>query len=257
MTREIKLAMVIGLAMLLLAGIVISDHLSPASERLQPLQESAQPLRLAAEPPASASLREVGGTAALLAKAPPLPEAPIGAIVIAPLPPSGVRPAGDPAGGTPPRDPLAAESRARTPAVLAESERTYRVREGDALTRIAATLYGDASLWEALAAYNRDRLPDPNRLRPGLVLRIPPADRLAAGGGRSDAPANRTAADPASDRERTRIRVVREGETLSQIAAETLGSSRRWRELLEANRDRIADPDRIVVGTELRIPVSG
>jgi nucleoid-associated protein YgaU len=247
MTREIKLAMVIGLALLLLAGIVISDHLSPASERLQPLQESAQPLRLAAEPPAPPALREVG-RAAVLASPPSPPPAPTPTetIVIAPLPPSGVRPA------APPRDPLAAAPAARTPAVLPDSERTYRVQEGDALTRIAATLYGDASLWEALAAYNRDRLPDPNRMRPGLVLRIPPADRLGG-----PAASRREATERGDARGRPRTRLVRDGETLSQIAAETLGSSRRWRELLDANRDRIADPDRIAVGTELRIPEGG
>jgi nucleoid-associated protein YgaU len=253
MNREIKLALVIGMALLLLAGIVISDHLSPASERLKPLQESAEPLRLAATPPATPPLREVGQGSAIADGAATRRTANRTA------PPSGgsaappVRPIGDEAIVVgPPRDPLAPPARGGEPTTPLPGERTYRVQEGDVLARIAANLYGDASLWEALAAFNRDRLPDPNRLRPGLVLRVPPRERLAApaapGASGAESPTVRTAA---------RTRVVREGETLSQIAAETLGSSRRWRDLLEANRDRIADPNRVAVGTELRIPAGG
>lgn len=256
MNREIKLALVIGLALLLLAGIVISDHLSPASERLKPLQESAEPLRLAATPPATPPLREVGQGSAITEGAATRRTANRTASASAGSASPPVRPIGDESIVVgPPRDPLAPPARGGESVMPPPSDRTYRVQEGDVLARIAANLYGDASLWEALAAYNRDRLPDPNRLRPGLVLRVPPRERLGAPAATSG-PAAASAESP-TVRDPQRTRVVREGETLSQIAAETLGSSRRWRDLLEANRDRIADPNRVAVGTELRIPAGG
>lgn len=256
MNREIKLALVIGMALLLLAGIVISDHLSPASERLKPLQDSAEPLRLAAAPPATPPLREVGQGSAISEGAAARRTA------NRTVPPAGgsaappVRPVGDESIVVgPPRDPLSPPARGGEPAMPPPGERTYRVQEGDVLARIAANLYGDPSLWEALAAYNRERLPDPNRLRPGLVLRVPPRELLGAPAGPARPAASGTESPTVPAAARTRV--VREGETLSEIAAETLGSSRRWRDLLEANRDRIADPNRVAVGTELRIPAGG
>ncbi|MEB3220779.1 MAG: LysM peptidoglycan-binding domain-containing protein [Candidatus Sericytochromatia bacterium] len=49
--------------------------------------------------------------------------------------------------------------------------------------------------------------------------------------------------------------VVQPGDSLSAIAARVLGSAGRWRELHEANRDRIGDdPRKLRVGQALRIP---
>lgn len=47
---------------------------------------------------------------------------------------------------------------------------------------------------------------------------------------------------------------VRYGDTLSGIADRLLGSPARYRELYDANRDRIASPDRLQVGTTIRVP---
>ena len=51
------------------------------------------------------------------------------------------------------------------------------------------------------------------------------------------------------------IYVVQRGDTLRSIAARFLGDERRWREIFEANRAQISDPDRIRTGIELVIPV--
>ncbi len=48
--------------------------------------------------------------------------------------------------------------------------------------------------------------------------------------------------------------IVRYGDTLSGIAHQTLGSQARYREIFEANRDRIASPDRLEFGKPIRIP---
>lgn len=47
---------------------------------------------------------------------------------------------------------------------------------------------------------------------------------------------------------------VRPGDTLSGIARDQLGNMRRWNEIWEANRNRIADPNLIDIGWELVLP---
>ena len=50
--------------------------------------------------------------------------------------------------------------------------------------------------------------------------------------------------------------VVKYGDTLSGIAQRTLGSPNKYTEIYDANRDRMASPDRLTVGKPLRIPRS-
>ncbi|MHC4216512.1 MAG: LysM peptidoglycan-binding domain-containing protein [Planctomycetota bacterium] len=52
----------------------------------------------------------------------------------------------------------------------------------------------------------------------------------------------------------TGIHNVRPGDTLSNISRKYYGSSNQWRKILNANRQRINDPDRIATGTTLTIP---
>lgn len=52
---------------------------------------------------------------------------------------------------------------------------TYTVQPGDTLSSIARQVYGKASLWRVIFDANRDILDDPGRIKPGQVLRIPPA----------------------------------------------------------------------------------
>jgi hypothetical protein len=51
-----------------------------------------------------------------------------------------------------------------------------------------------------------------------------------------------------------RVYVVQAGDSLSKIAREVYGDGSRWREIFEANKDRIASPSLIYPGQELRIP---
>ncbi len=48
--------------------------------------------------------------------------------------------------------------------------------------------------------------------------------------------------------------VVKSGDTLSKIAKDTLGDADRWKEILEANKDKIKNPNVIQPGMELDIP---
>lgn len=51
-----------------------------------------------------------------------------------------------------------------------------------------------------------------------------------------------------------RFHTVKKGETLSVIAKEHLGSAGRYREIFEANKPMLSDPDKIYPGQTLRIP---
>ena len=52
-------------------------------------------------------------------------------------------------------------------------ERTYTVEKGDNLSTIAKQFYGKASAWPRIFEANRDQLDDPDRIKPGQVLKIP------------------------------------------------------------------------------------
>lgn len=55
-------------------------------------------------------------------------------------------------------------------------EQTYTVQKGDTLSHIARTFYGKASAWKPIFDANRDQLDDPDRIKPGQVLRVPAQD---------------------------------------------------------------------------------
>jgi 5'-nucleotidase/UDP-sugar diphosphatase len=48
--------------------------------------------------------------------------------------------------------------------------------------------------------------------------------------------------------------VVGAGDSLSAIAKKFYGDTNRWKEIWEANKDKLPDPNLITVGQELRIP---
>ena len=52
----------------------------------------------------------------------------------------------------------------------------------------------------------------------------------------------------------TRFHIVQRGETLSSISQQYYGSAHRWQRIVEANKDAIADANKISPGTKLIIP---
>lgn len=51
--------------------------------------------------------------------------------------------------------------------------RTYKVQAGDTLSKIAKEVYGDASKYQRIFEANRDKLENPDKIRPGQELVIP------------------------------------------------------------------------------------
>jgi nucleoid-associated protein YgaU len=57
-------------------------------------------------------------------------------------------------------------------------EKVHVVEKGDSLSKLARDYYGTLKYWPALRDYNHDVLKGKDVLRPGMELRIPPAEKL-------------------------------------------------------------------------------
>lgn len=250
MTRENKLALVVGFALILFVGILISDHFSAAR-----VQEAAD---LRPQDPLAATASLQAGPDLLSFDPPKSPNRDA----------DQARPRQDP--GRQNQDRQVSRPRETTPAPPPRAElplpedplndpnaprvRTHTVRSGETLTSICDQYYGDDRLYLKLAKFNG--MPNPNALSIGDKLEVPDREQLD-GGAPAATPALGTAeptAPPAPREAPVRTYTVRDGDVLSEIARRELGSAARWQELYDANRDVIADPDRLQVGVVLRIP---
>jgi len=224
MTRENKVALVIGFALVLFVGILVSDHLSKAqTQRSANLTPAINTLATTAGPPARFVDLQATIPSRQAQRAPPVPEG------------LKARPA-------PARAPRVEEPVVTTPA----PERTYEVRSGESLSTICQHVYGTAALTAALAAHNG--ISDPDRVWAGRRLSLPAAHVLTGGTGTEAIPGDvETPPQWAAYR-------IKAGDSLSEIARQFMGTADRWRQLYELNRHAISDPDNIRVGTMLRVP---
>ena len=58
-------------------------------------------------------------------------------------------------------------------AAVATATRTYTVKAGDTLSAIAKEHLGNANAYTKIFEANRDQLSDPDKIKPGQVLKIP------------------------------------------------------------------------------------
>jgi nucleoid-associated protein YgaU len=59
------------------------------------------------------------------------------------------------------------------PPGAAAAAKTYTVQAGDTLSAIAKKQLGDANAYLKIFEANKDQLSDPNKIKPGQVLRLP------------------------------------------------------------------------------------
>ena len=123
--------------------------------------------------------------------------------------------------------------------------RFHYVKSGESLSRIAQNYYGDSNQWVLIKRHNPSINAD--ALQIGTRLIIP--DREAKVARTQQAPPARTA--------RARTTVVKEGETLSDIARRELGDGSKWRTLHEANRGTLPNADHLQPGMVLKVPATG
>ncbi|HXH50535.1 MAG TPA: LysM peptidoglycan-binding domain-containing protein [Terriglobia bacterium] len=64
---------------------------------------------------------------------------------------------------------------ALAPSSSAAGAKTYTVKAGDTLSKIAKQFYGNAGSYMKIFEANKDKLTDPNKIQVGQVLKIPGA----------------------------------------------------------------------------------
>ena len=68
---------------------------------------------------------------------------------------------------------LGTEGDQATPQAVATSGKTYTVKPGDTLHKIAREYLGDGNAFMKIFNANQDQLTDPDNIKPGQVLRLP------------------------------------------------------------------------------------
>ena len=140
---------------------------------------------------------------------------------------------------------------------------TYHVHTvrwpGESLSIIAKWYTGNLENWRAVARANPEL--DPDRITMGTKVRIPkdhlktedpmPQDFVSAFGAEPEKPLTSPAAKPHASTYLQHT-VTWPGESLSLIAKWYTGSLDNWKALANANPE--LDPDRILMGTKIRIP---
>lgn len=115
---------------------------------------------------------------------------------------------------------------------LPQSGSRYVVKRGDTLWDIASGTMGNPLLWSRLYEANRSVISRPSLIYPGQTLVIPSVTSRSSQGKRT----------------------VRRGDTLWDIAQSVYGNPLRWKDLYEANRSIISNPNRIYPGQTLVLP---
>ncbi|MFL5578846.1 MAG: LysM peptidoglycan-binding domain-containing protein [Gemmatimonadaceae bacterium] len=69
--------------------------------------------------------------------------------------------------------PRPADRPAPSAPVAEPSARTYTVKAGDNLSKIAKEVYGDASQWRRIHEANKDIVKNPDLIHPGQTLKLP------------------------------------------------------------------------------------
>ncbi|MEM8783501.1 MAG: LysM peptidoglycan-binding domain-containing protein [Planctomycetota bacterium] len=131
---------------------------------------------------------------------------------------------------------------------------TITVEAGDSLSKLAERHLGTQRRYLELFEANRDVLDSPDKVVVGMELKLPPGGVANAVEPTPTAVSRPRGSDAPPARPAAQTYTVQAGDNLSNIAEATLGSRDRWRELYDANRDRLDTPDRVRIGQELRIP---
>ena len=133
----------------------------------------------------------------------------------------------------------------------------YEVVAGDTLGAIAHKVFGSntSDTQRRLLALNPALAANPDRLAIGQVLKVPATGSNGASAVAASTPsrAQNTAAAPANGGN-ARVYEVKSGDTLSEISQRALGTSKRWREILKLNGDKLRDAGDLQVGMKLKLP---
>lgn len=162
----------------------------------------------------------------------------------------------------------------------------HDVKDGESVYRIAAEKYGDGNLWTKLRDFNPGKIAANGSMRAGVTLLCPPKEYMlgkplptgmpqttptgkpaatpatAVATGKTGAKPEPAKSEPKPEAKATKTEKttkvgtykVQRGDHLGEIAAKTLGSSKRANEIYELNKDLMSDEDSLTVGMTLKLP---
>ena len=253
MTRESKLALIIGFVLVLVVGVLVSDHFSQANNMILDVQQPEATTTNA--PITQLGPREKRGINSAIGNTPGGNEQ------------IAHRPVEIPSDGTGGRSLIeqaldaarnvelpkaAAEDKDKAQPKIDEPIRplptpkysVYKVVSGDSLIKIARRLLNDGERWKEIHQLNADVLGPDAILKIGMELKVPQDARTA------NRTTNRTTRS--TPRGSATTYTVVSGDTLGEISMRLLGTSRRADEIAELNGLESANDIR--VGMELKIP---
>jgi nucleoid-associated protein YgaU len=138
----------------------------------------------------------------------------------------------------------------------------YTPADGDTWAALAQRFYGNAAYLSNLREANEGM---GDALDPTVPILVPVYD-FHAGAGAAGTAKSDLAAAPAADTGATgrtagstpasgaSVYEVEDGDNLSKISKKVYGTTTRWADIYEANRDKLESPDKLVVGMKLAIP---
>lgn|GEM_PF-2869697 len=247
MSRELKLALILGFSFVLAVTVLVSDHWRTGRGSDLASLPGDDPNRMT-------TVGKLDGKKDVLTPVQPLPE-PEPRPVVTQKPEVGPSPKVDPQG----ENGLKTSPLPSGPAPTTTPDRDYTIAEGDTLYKIAKQTYSDAALHKALAEYNK--LGDGRGLKVGAKIRLPDRAVLTGDALPFSGPVKTSGNAPKPEisdirkaMETTVTYRVQAGDTLSAIARK-VGCS--VSKLLELNKSLRGREDSLTVGAELNVPKKG
>jgi nucleoid-associated protein YgaU len=272
MTRETKIGLLVGLAFIIVIGILFSDYMTSTSEPpLAPLQQAGNNVRSGLGQPSSDNPPPVvvvppnvaprqtinlvgqdnGGNNQNVASRNNESPAPSNNL------PANLREIAKRNGeDIVDVNQTAGQNPAPTqPANAVATTRTYKAEPGDSLSKIASKMYGSASKtnMNVIVAANASLKDNPNRVIVGKTYTIPPLGATS-----TDAPPveltsqDSASAKPAGQSEYTYT--VKSGDSLWSIATNELGDAKTIAAIKELNKDILNGSDVVRPNMKLKLP---
>lgn len=130
----------------------------------------------------------------------------------------------------------------------------HTVRSGETLSSIARKHYdGDGNMWRSIRDANRGKVGSNGEVLEGAELVIPKRSAQALNPTAELAERTLTSNERPA-RPRVRLITVKDGQTLSEIAAKHLGDGNKWPLIMAVNDDVLDKPENLRAGMKLRIP---
>lgn len=137
----------------------------------------------------------------------------------------------------------------------------YEVGAADSYWNISSMAYGTSRYFQALAEFNRHRISNPKKLKPGMKVLLPDAEELDRLYPKLTGFHERAMKDPNlrqvglfRDQKGIVYYRVAEEDSLSSIAQKHLGRASRWIEIFQLNRAILKNPQKVKVDMVLRMP---